>query len=183
MREKIDFLNVKHQKLQGVLMGLILLTAVFVCGCSSSDAEYVRPDDPYFQAEDTEAGKMEEVSADFESVTAVVEEFSNMMNLDDQPLVKSWHTEASEELYYLQMIMDEEVFRDIYQNQNNDEVRQLWKDNMRDPLIDLTTKYNEIFLQYGFDTSVCAEIVNPFNTDKAILSIMDGVVLYDIVSE
>ncbi len=185
VRENVHFLKIKHLKMQVPLMGLIVLTMVFVCGCGSldSDAEYVRPEGSEFQAEDTESIENTVIGTDFESARAVVEEFLNMMNLDEQSLVKSWNTEADEDLYYLQIIMDETTFRDIYQSQNYDEIRQLWKDNIREPLKGLTQKCNEIFLQYGFDTDVCVEIVNPFDTNKAILSIMDGIVLYDMMGE
>lgn len=168
----------RHNKLQALLMSIAALMMLCLCGCSSfgADDTYVRTDDAEFQAEEAAA------EIDFEAAADVVEQGVQNMNLDDQFLVKSWDTQIDEELFYLRILMQEDVFNALYYNSQNEKIGQAWN-YMRDSMRDFTKTCSEFFLEYGFDTNVTVEIVNPFNTNNVILSISNGAVLYDVMSE
>lgn len=118
----------------------------------------------------------------FQTVKKAVEQAISGMNLDKNEAVKSWRTQADKEIFYLEIILDEQIYRGIYQGQNNQEIRQVWR-KFKNSLKDFTKSARESFQAYGFDTGVIVEVLNPFNTNKALLSITDGVVLYDMMGE
>lgn len=118
----------------------------------------------------------------FKAAKKRVDQSVKKLNLDKMTAVKSWRTEVDKEVYYLEIIMDEKVFRGMYQNQNNEWTRQAWK-NMREEERKFTKAANEYFRSKGFDTAVVINMMNPFNTNNMVLSMCNGMVTYDMMNQ
>lgn len=148
-----------------IIMIILVLGTIFMAGC----------DTPTVQTPESTSENMSYTEAKQIMETSVAN-----MNLDTLDLIDSWSTDADDEEFIVNIVLNKSHYKTIFLYPNT--IKESW-DGMKESLKKSTRTGKDFFEENGFDTNMVIQFINPLDDNRTLLHIMNGNVTYDFLEE
>lgn len=136
------------------------------------------------KAKTSESLNVSNSNTGFEAAQKIIEQNIKRW-FPEQSFFSLWSVTATakKDVLVVNFTMDEKMFFMMVELSNRNDIKKEWKQSITKTLQKQTESWSEIFHDYGSDPVIMANILNPVNTDKAILTVINGIVQYDEMDE
>lgn len=150
----------------------LILVAVLLTGCSSPE--------PIGEVKDKFQTPSTVEKESFKASRTVIDNAFQKMDLASIDIFDSCDIYATEELYEVNLVMNEEHYTNLYLNQGR--LKEKWDETV-ESFRDITIYTKDHFTNDGFGTDVTLNVINPINQSLALLIITNDEVVYDFTKE